>query len=301
MTASELPGEEPPTVLLVDDRPDNLLALQAVLEPLDLNLICADSGAEALRCLLGQEVAAIILDVQMPDMDGFETAQLLKSRAATRHIPIIFLTAISDDVDHQLRGYEAGAVDYISKPFDPKLLRAKVRALVEMSSVLRSTPLPAVVPSAALHARPLPVAAGVAVGGEPRAPFGGLSRVVDQELVATEAAPGIARATARAALAGRPDELIEAVTLLVSELVTNAVCHARSAAWLSIDVGEALVRVDVADHGPGLPTLRPQASSVRDGRGLQILRGFAHRCGYTLLEVGKSVWFEIDLEPTGAT
>ncbi len=119
-------------VLLVDDRPDNLLALTAVLEPLGADLVTARSGEEALRFLLGEEFAVIVLDVQMPVLDGFETARLIKQRERTRHIPIVFLTAISGEPEHYLRGYEIGAVDYVYKPFAPEILRAKVRVFMEL-------------------------------------------------------------------------------------------------------------------------------------------------------------------------
>src|SRR4051812_38894920 len=121
-----------PKVLLVDDRPDSLLALEAVLEPLDLELVMAGSGAEALGALLEHEFAVVILDVQMPDMDGFETARLIKGRERTRLVPIIFLTAISHEHHHHLAGYEAGAVDYVTKPFDADILRAKVQVFAEL-------------------------------------------------------------------------------------------------------------------------------------------------------------------------
>lgn len=121
-----------PRVLLVDDRPDNLLALEAVLEPLDLELVSASSGTEALGRLLDEEFAVLVLDVQMPVLDGFETARLIKSREKTRHLPIIFLTAISQTLEHHLQGYERGAIDYVSKPFEPEILRAKVRVLAEL-------------------------------------------------------------------------------------------------------------------------------------------------------------------------
>jgi two-component system sensor histidine kinase/response regulator len=121
-----------PRVLMVDDRPDNLMALAAVLEPLDVDLVAAKSGEEALRHLLGEEFAVIVLDVQMPVLDGFETARLIKQRERTRHIPVVFLTAISGEPEHHLRGYEIGAVDYVYKPFAPEILRAKVRVFVEL-------------------------------------------------------------------------------------------------------------------------------------------------------------------------
>src|SRR5437868_8759743 len=119
-------------LLLVDDRPENLVALEAALRPLGQHLVTAQSGEEALRCLLTEEFAAILLDVQMPGMDGFETAAHIKERERSRHIPIIFLTAISREMHQQLRGYEVGAVDYIAKPFDPWVLRSKVAVFVEL-------------------------------------------------------------------------------------------------------------------------------------------------------------------------
>jgi len=119
-------------LLLVDDRPENLLALEAILEPLDTELVRASSGEEALRRLLVEEFAAILLDVQMPGMDGFQTAELIKRRERTRHVPILFLTAISKDAEHIFRGYSAGAVDYLLKPFDPLILRAKVGVFIEL-------------------------------------------------------------------------------------------------------------------------------------------------------------------------
>ena len=120
------------SILLVDDRPENLLALEAALEPLDQHLVKANSGEEALRLLLREEFAVILLDVQMPGMDGFDTAIQIKEREKTKDIPIIFLTAISREPHHALRGYSTGAVDYMAKPFDPWVLRAKVAVFVDL-------------------------------------------------------------------------------------------------------------------------------------------------------------------------
>ena len=119
-------------ILLVDDRPENLLALEAILQSLGHELVRAESGEEALKRLLHDDFAVILLDVQMPGMDGFETAAHIKQRERTRHIPIIFLTAINREPSHAFRGYAAGAVDYLSKPFDPWVLRAKVAVFVEL-------------------------------------------------------------------------------------------------------------------------------------------------------------------------
>jgi signal transduction histidine kinase len=120
------------TILLVDDRPENLRALEAVLEPLGHPLICAETGDKALAALLKEDIALILLDVMMPGLDGFQTAELIKQRERTRDIPIIFLTAINQAVEHHLRGYETGAVDYINKPFDAHILRSKVSVFLDL-------------------------------------------------------------------------------------------------------------------------------------------------------------------------
>jgi PAS domain S-box-containing protein len=119
-------------ILLVDDRPENLISLMAVLEAPGYELYKASSGEEALRLLLNREFALILMDVQMPGMDGFETARLIKSREKTRDIPIIFVTAINTDEPFVFRGYGAGAVDYIMKPFDPHILRSKVAVFADL-------------------------------------------------------------------------------------------------------------------------------------------------------------------------
>jgi response regulator RpfG family c-di-GMP phosphodiesterase len=119
-------------ILLVDDRAENLVALEAILGTLDYGLVRARSGDEALKALLTDEFAVILLDVSMPGMDGFETAAHVKRREKTRDIPIIFLTAVSNEPHQAFRGYAAGAVDYLAKPFDPWVLRAKVSVFVEL-------------------------------------------------------------------------------------------------------------------------------------------------------------------------
>ncbi len=119
-------------ILLVDDRPENLLALRSILEPLDCRIIEANSGVQALKHLLTTEFALILMDVQMPVMDGLETASLIKEREKTRRIPIIFVTALSKEKNYIFRGYSAGAVDYISKPFDPDILRSKVSVFIDL-------------------------------------------------------------------------------------------------------------------------------------------------------------------------
>lgn len=119
-------------ILLVDDRAENLIALEAILSALDQELVSVRSGEAALKALAMEEFAIVLLDVVMPGMDGFETAASIKSLARTRDVPIIFLTAAGAEPDHAFRGYEAGAVDYIVKPFDPWALRAKVAVFVDL-------------------------------------------------------------------------------------------------------------------------------------------------------------------------
>ena len=119
-------------ILMVDDRMENLVALEAILQPLGHGLVRATSGQEALRQVLLHDFAVILLDVQMPGMNGFETAQLIKSRERSRATPIIFLTAISKEEEYVFEGYSAGAVDYMFKPFNPEILRSKVAVFVEL-------------------------------------------------------------------------------------------------------------------------------------------------------------------------
>ncbi|MDB4966998.1 MAG: Sensor histidine kinase [Myxococcales bacterium] len=125
-------GRGSAAILIVDDVPANLLALEAVLQPLGHRTVAARSGNEALKALLDEEFAVILLDVTMPGMDGFETAQLIRDRNKTRSVPIIFLTAVQSDALFVSRAYERGAVDYLTKPFDPDVLRAKVSFFVEL-------------------------------------------------------------------------------------------------------------------------------------------------------------------------
>lgn len=121
-----------PKVLIVDDRRENLVALEAILQGLPIEPVSVSGGEEALKQLLECDFAVILLDAQMPGMDGFEAATHIKSRRRTQHVPIIFLTAADRDAHLAFRGYAAGAVDYITKPFDPWVLRAKVSVFVEL-------------------------------------------------------------------------------------------------------------------------------------------------------------------------
>lgn len=118
-------------ILVVDDRPENVVAVQAILQGLPAQVVPAHSGEEALKRLLTDDFAVILLDAHMPGMDGFETAGHIKQRERTRHIPILFLTAVGHDPHLAFRGYQAGAVDYLTKPFDPWVLRSKVAVFVD--------------------------------------------------------------------------------------------------------------------------------------------------------------------------
>ena len=122
----------PLDVLLVDDRPANLQALAAVLEGPDVQLHTAGGGAEALRAMRTHDFAVVLLDVQMPDLDGFEVARLMRARRRTRSTPIIFVTGIEQPPDSVFAGYEAGAVDFLVKPLDPVIVRSKVQVFLEL-------------------------------------------------------------------------------------------------------------------------------------------------------------------------
>lgn len=119
-------------ILVVDDRPDKLLAYEVILAELNQNIVCANSGKEALRHLLQHDFAAILLDVNMPGMDGFETAALIRQRGRSETTPIIFVSAINDTVNHISRGYSLGAVDYILTPIVPEILRTKIAVFVDL-------------------------------------------------------------------------------------------------------------------------------------------------------------------------
>ena len=141
-TEQVLPGEaasqefdestRPPTVLLVDDDPRNLFALESLLQSESYAISTAQNGNEALLALMSQEIAAIVLDVQMPEVDGIELARLIKQRRRTQHIPIIFLTAHYLEDQHAVSAYDVGAVDYLTKPINPAVLRSKVNVFVDL-------------------------------------------------------------------------------------------------------------------------------------------------------------------------
>lgn len=127
-----MPSQAKVNVLIVDDHPENLMALEAILTGPNQNLVRAYSGEEALRCLLNQDFAVILLDVQMPGMDGFETATLIRNRPRSQHTPIIFLTAYSTSDKQMFKGYSLGAVDYLFKPIEPDILASKVSVFVDL-------------------------------------------------------------------------------------------------------------------------------------------------------------------------
>ncbi|ASA24696.1 ATP-binding response regulator [Paenibacillus donghaensis] len=124
--------EYPVHILLVDDRPDEFLSIQALLADTPYHLIGASSGMEALKCLLENEVALIIMDVLMPDMNGFETAKRIKMRKKSGDIPIIFLTALTSELENYMMAYSAGAIDFLTKPFHPTVLKSKIDGFVRL-------------------------------------------------------------------------------------------------------------------------------------------------------------------------
>src|SRR5512136_2551870 len=121
-----------PKILIVDDKPENLYAMERVLQKLDVEIIQATSGAQALQLALEHEFFAAIVDVQMPDMDGYELVELLRGYEATTTLPVIFVSAIYSDEYHHRKGYEAGAVDFMSKPFIPEILLSKVQVFIDL-------------------------------------------------------------------------------------------------------------------------------------------------------------------------
>ncbi len=130
MSASPSSDDVAATILIVDDHLPNLLAAQAVLEPLGYRIVTASSGAEALKQSLTHDLVMIVMDVHLAGLDGFQTTALLRQREQLRDVPVIFLTANSTTPEHTRRGYALGAVDFITKPYEPEVVRAKVRALV---------------------------------------------------------------------------------------------------------------------------------------------------------------------------
>jgi PAS domain S-box-containing protein len=205
-------------ILIVDDRQENLNALDGVLTPLGYPLLAARSGEEALRLLLEHDVALILLDVRMPDLDGLETARLIKGRARTSEVPIVFLTAARDDAADILRGYGVGAVDYMLKPFDPALLRSKVAVFVELEKNRRALKRSEMFLRAAFEAAPIGKA------------------ILDGERRIVRSNPALAR------LIGRKPAELEGIDVLV-------LCHPQDRERLSA----ALDSVALGGGEPGAP------------------------------------------------
>src|SRR5476651_995284 len=134
----QIPGDGSSVLLVVDDYPENLISMRALLERQDWQVVTAASGIEALTLLLEHEIDLVLLDVQMPGMDGFEVARLMRGSQRTRLTPIIFLTANEQSQDAVIKGYASGAIDYLFKPFDPNVLRPKVQVLLEHQRNRRS-------------------------------------------------------------------------------------------------------------------------------------------------------------------
>ncbi len=128
---------DPQKILMVDDRPENLIALEAVLEGEGRELIKANSGEEALKLMIKNDFSLILLDVQMPGMDGFEVAELARANKKIQKVPIIFVTAISKEDQYKFRGYEVGAVDYLTKPIDPIIIESKVSFFLDLDKQKR--------------------------------------------------------------------------------------------------------------------------------------------------------------------
>jgi CheY-like chemotaxis protein len=186
-------------ILLVDDRVENLFALDAILSSLQQELVSVRSGEAALDAVAADEFAVILLDVVMPGMDGFETAAHIKERTGVPDVPIIFLTAAGVDPDLAFRGYAAGAVDYITKPFDPWVLRAKVSVYVDRylkeQQLREVSGLAAVVADAAAGLAGLPAALASA---ELRDGIGRLQETVAALRSAAERPSGVSSASTRA-------------------------------------------------------------------------------------------------------
>ena len=199
-------------ILLVDDRPANLVALEAILGSLNQTLVRAESGEDALRALLHDDFALILLDAQMPGMDGFETATRIKARERTKSVPIIFLTANDFDTHLAYRGYAAGAADFLSKPFDPWLLRAKVQVFVDLWHASRKLSAQADLLRQSLDARRTGAGrADVDVVTDLRARLSGVEEAVADLDSSTDMGPG---GDARRRLGQRLDDLRQALDAL---------------------------------------------------------------------------------------
>jgi CheY-like chemotaxis protein len=200
-------------ILLVDDRAANLVALEAILGSLNQTLVRANSGEDALRALLHDDFALILLDAQMPGMDGFETATRIKARERTKDVPIIFLTANDFDTHLAYRGYATGAADFLAKPFDPWLLRAKVQVFVDLWHAGRKLSTQADLLRRSLDERRAsgPGRVDVDVVADLRARLAGVEEAVADLDVAAYIGPG---GDARRRLSQRIDDLRQALEAL---------------------------------------------------------------------------------------
>lgn len=294
-------------LLVVDAQPGALDALEAALAPLGGEVLRATSGSEALALLEHQRVAAILMNVSLPELDGFETAVRLRAQATTRTIPVLFLTG-EHGIERQLRGYAVGAVDCLPKSVDPEVLRAKVRSIVCWAAELRALARahdaagsPAGGATALSWRRDRSASAAapnltLLEGGKRRDDsFVDLHRLLELHLDASLEAPAAARAALRQVLHNAPERTAQVAVLLVSELVTNAVLHAHSSAVVRCDLGPQVLRVEVQDCATHAPTPSPTTDGHGRGRGLAMVRDLADRSGWTRYPRGKVVWFELDL------
>jgi two-component system sensor histidine kinase/response regulator len=241
---SDLP---PVRFLLVDDLEDNLLALSALLRELEVEILTARSGREALELLLEHDVALAFLDVQMPEMDGFELAELMRGAERTRHVPIIFITAGVRDSHRHFRGYEAGAVDFLYKPIDPHVLRSKAEVFFQLYR--QKQQLDANIREMAETLRLNEVFAAV-LGHDLRNP---LNAIVASAHVLTKSADPLARSTAERVLnSGRR------MARLIEDLLDFS--RARLAGGITVrpepgDLGELMRRV-LHEHQVAAPDRR---------------------------------------------
>ena len=304
-------------LLVVDAHRADLDALSEALAPLGGEVLTATSGHEALALLDRHAVAVILMNVHLPELDGLETATRLKARASTRTIPVLFLTSGDHGLERQLRGYAVGAVDYLAKTVDPEVLRAKVRSIVSWSAELRSLARAhaAYEQSGAALRSATPLSWRRDHHGSERTgavlslvddntpsddhEFVDLQRRLELHVDASLEAPAAARAAVRRALLGISERAAQVAVLLVSEVVTNAVLHARSPAIVRCDVGQRVVRIEVQDSAPRAPIPCSATETAGQGRGLKMVSELADRSGWTRYPRGKVVWFELDIANRG--
>jgi CheY-like chemotaxis protein len=229
---------EKASILIVDDMEENLVALEAVLGSLDQNLVRAHSGEEALKAMLRQEFAVVLLDVLMPGMDGFETAANIKRLDQTKDVPIILLTGTEADTDYLYRGYAIGAADFLTKPFDPWLLRTKVNVFLDLYRKNRQVTAQAEQLRRLLVGEPTPAA--------PVGPAGSVEPAGDARDRLSRGRAAVAGASARAA-ATSGEQLAE-----ITERLAQIELHLRDAE----DVGAGDLADRIADLERAVRRLR---------------------------------------------